>query len=290
MPKIASAQYDISFLANWAEFETKTRTWITEAVQNQAEILVLPEYACMELSSLFPQSVYSSLSAQLTALQTLLPDYLALFAGLALEHQIYIQAGTFPVKHANGAFHNHAYFFQPDGSYDFQEKLTMTRFENEHWHISRGLEIKVFATRFGKVAINICYDSEFPHYARQQVEQGANLILVPSCTDTEAGYYRVRIGCQARALENQCFVVQASLVGTAEWSEAVDINCGAAAIYSPVDRGFPNDGIIAIGNYNQVQWVYADIDLAAIETVRQQGQVFNYQDWPKQFDCQFSSN
>lgn len=285
MLKIASAQYNISFLENWSDFETKTRRWVQEAVDNKANILLFPEYACMELASLFPQEVYSSLSGQLEALQTLLADYLHLFRTLAIEHRVYIQAGTFPVRHDNGEFHNHAYFFTPEGNVDFQEKLTMTRFENEQWHISRGLDIKVFDTAFGKVAINICYDSEFPLYARQQAERGATLILVPSCTDTEAGYYRVRIGCQARALENQCYVVQASLVGNAEWSEAVDVNCGAAGIYTPVDRGFPSNGILAIGEYNQTQWVYAELDLTAVGTVRQQGQVFNYRDWPKQLDC-----
>ncbi len=286
MLRIASAQYDISFLENWADFEAKTRRWVEEAVANKAEILLFPEYASMELASLFSKEVYSSLSGQLDALQTLLPDYLTLFQTLAAEHRVYIQAGTFPVKHENGEFRNHAYFFTPQGDVDYQEKLTMTRFENEQWFISRGLDIKVFDTVFGKVAINICYDSEFPHYARLQAERGATLILVPSCTDTKAGYYRVRIGCQARALENQCYVVQASLVGNAEWSEAVDVNCGAAGIYTAVDKGFPNNGILAIGEYNKVQWVYADLDLAAVETVRQEGQVFNYRDWPKQFDCQ----
>ena len=286
MPKIATAQYDISFLDNWPQFETKTRHWVAEACNQGANILLFPEYACMELASLFPKAIYASLSGQIEALQTLLADYLNLFSNLAREHDVYIQAGTFPVKQENGEFHNHAYLFGPEGLIGYQEKLTMTRFENEQWHISRGLDIKVFETRYGRLAINICYDSEFPHYARQQIERGADLILVPSCTDTEAGYYRVRIGCQARALENQCYVVQASLVGHAEWSEAVDINCGAAAVYTPVDRGFPSDGILAIGTYNQVQWVYADIDLAAIAKVRLEGQVFNYQDWPKQFDCQ----
>jgi predicted amidohydrolase len=28
---------------------------------------------------------------------------------------------------------------------------------------------------------------------------------VPSCTDAAAGYHRVRVACQARALENQCY-------------------------------------------------------------------------------------
>jgi len=100
----------------------------------------------MELSSLFPKEVYSSLSGQLDALQTLLPDYLNLFKTLASEHRVYIQAGTYPFKHESGEFRNHAYFFTPQGDVDYQEKLTMTRFENEHWHISRGLEIKLFDT------------------------------------------------------------------------------------------------------------------------------------------------
>jgi len=108
------------------------------------------------------------------------------------------------------------------------------------------------------------------------------LILVPSCTDTLAGYHRVKIGCQARALENQCYVVQSSIVGEAAWSEAVDVNTGAAAIYPPVDRGFPDNGILAIGELNATQWLIAEITPSACETVREQGQVFNYRDWPLQ--------
>lgn len=285
MTRIATAQYDISFLETWDAFEQKTAQWVKEAVDNGAEILLFPEYACMELASLFPKEIYSSLSGQLDALQGLLGKYLGLFSQLATEHNVHIQSGTYPVKHDNGEYRNNAYLFFPDGKVDFQEKLTMTRFENEQWHISRGYEIKTFDTRHGRIAINICYDSEFPIYARKQVELGANLILVPSCTDTEAGYYRVRIGSQARALENQCYVVQASLVGNAEWSEAVDINCGAAAVYAPVDKGFPSNGILSIGEYNKVQWVYADIDTSAIAKVRMDGQVFNYKDWNKQYDC-----
>jgi predicted amidohydrolase len=118
--------------------------------------------------------------------------------------------------------------------------------------------------------------------ARKQIEAGANLILVPSCTDTLAGYHRVKIGCQARALENQCYVVQSPTVGEAPWSEAVDVNIGAAAVYTPVDRGFPDNGILAIGELNKAQWVMAEISLSACEAVRQQGQVFNYRDWPLQ--------
>lgn len=280
--KIATAQYDISFLDNWRNYQAKIERWVAEAAGQDARILLFPEYASMELASLFSKEIYASLSRQLASMQSLLNDYIDLFRSLAQKYDCYIQSGTFPAAIESGIYRNRAYLFMPDGRFDYQDKLMMTRFENEQWLINSGEALKCFDTEYGRIAINVCYDSEFPMLARKQVEAGANLILVPSCTDTLAGYHRVKIGCQARALENQCYVVQSPTVGEAPWSEAVDINIGAAAVYTPVDRGFPDNGILAIGELNAVQWVMAEISLSACETVRQQGQVFNYRDWPLQ--------
>jgi predicted amidohydrolase len=271
-------------LYNWAEYQTKQLVWVEEAIAKGANILLFPEYASMELASLFGKEVYSSLSKQLAAMQSVHDDYLDLFKTLAKQHQCIIQSGSFPVKIESEVYRNRAYLFMPDGSVDYQDKLMMTRFENEQWFIKGGKELKCFDTEYGKIAINICYDSEFPLLARKQVEMGANLILVPSCTDTLAGFNRVKIGCQARALENQCYVVQSCLVGNAEWSEAVDINIGAAAIYTPVDRGFPDNGVLVAGELNAVQWVFGEVSLAACAVVREQGQVFNFRDWSLQDD------
>ncbi len=282
--KIASAQYDISFLETWANYQRKSERWVREAVEQGAKILLFPEYNTMELASLFSEEIYSSLDEQLAALQTVHEAFLNLFQGLAQEYQCIIQAGSFPVliSENDKIYHNRAYLFMPNREIDFQDKMMMTRFENEQWLISAGDELKTFDTEFGRIAINICYDSEFPLLARKQVEMGANLILVPSCTDTVAGFHRVKIGCQARALENQCYVVQAALVGDAAWSPAVDVNVGAAGIYTPVDYGFPDNGILAMGEFNKPQWVFAEIDLQNCEKVRAEGQVFNYRDWDLQ--------
>lgn len=280
--KIATAQYDIIFLENWQNYQAKIERWVGEAAEQDAKILLFPEYGSMELASLFPKEIYSSLSKQLASMQSLLDDYTGLFRTLAQKYGCYIQSGTFPVEIEPNVYRNRAYLFMPDGRIDYQDKLIMTRFENEQWLINSGEELKCFDTEYGRIAINVCYDSEFPMLARKQVEAGANLILVPSCTDTLAGYHRVKIGCQARALENQCYVVQSPTVGEAPWSEAVDVNIGAAAVYTPVDRGFPDNGILAIGELNKAQWVMAEISLSACEAVRRQGQVFNYRDWPLQ--------
>ena len=280
--KIAAAQYDISFLENWLAYQQKIERWVVEATTQEAKILLFPEYFSMELASLFGQDIYSSLSRQLEAMQSLHDDFIDLVKMLAQQYQCIIQAGTFPVRIASEIYRNRAYLFMPDGQFDYQDKVMMTRFEKEQWLIKGGQELKCFDTEYGKIAINICYDSEFPLLARKQAEAGCVLILVPSCTDTIAGFHRVKIGCQARALENQCYVVQASLVGDAEWSEAVDVNVGAAGIYTPVDRGFPDNGILSVGIFNAVQWVIGEISPNACKIVREQGQNFNYRDWSLQ--------
>jgi predicted amidohydrolase len=277
--RIAAAQYPIDALRDWAEYEAKIARWIGDAAAQGARLLVFPEYFSMELAALFAPEVRASLSAQIDAMQSLLPQFLDLFSAQAREHGVIVCAGTFPVRVEDGSYRNRAYLFHADGRIDWQEKLQMTRFENETWGIAGGNEVRVFDSALGKLGIAVCYDAEFPLIARRMVERGADVILVPSCTDTLAGYWRVRIGCQARALENQCYVVQASTVGEAPWSPAVDVNVGAAAIYTPVDRGFPDDGVLAIGTLNASQWVLSDIDPANIARVRREGQVFNYRDW-----------
>jgi predicted amidohydrolase len=280
---VAAAQYPVEFLGRWEKFEQKITTMVREAAEENAQLLLFPEYGCLELASLFSPTIYKSLFGQLEALQSLLPGYRTLHSHLARTFGVTIVAASFPVMSPNGSYRNRAYVFTPDGEIDFQDKLIMTRFENELWEISPGDTVKVISTPHGLVGISICYDSEFPLIARRQVEMGARLILAPSCTDTVAGFNRVRIGCQARALENQCYVVMAPLVGAVDWSEAIDINVGAASIFTPVDYGFPSDGILAQGEMNQAQWVIAELDLARIDEVRQNGQVINHRDWDRQW-------
>ena len=83
-------------------------------------------------------------------------------------------------------------------------------------------------------------------------------------------------------MENQCYVVQSATIGTAPWSEAVDINHGAAAVFTPIDRGFPDDGVLNSGKLDTAQWVFAELDLSLLHRVREDGQVFNLRDWASQ--------
>ncbi|NKF24319.1 carbon-nitrogen hydrolase family protein [Solimonas marina] len=282
--KLALAQYPVSEPSDWLQAATQIEQWTADAAAQGAELLVFPEYAAMSLAAVFDDATRNDLIAQVDALQTLRDDYLALHLRLARQLGVHIVAGSFPWRLSDDVVVNRAWFCTPHGV-DFQDKQIMTRFERESWNIDAATTpLKVFRTPLGMVAINICYDVEFPLLARAQCETGAELIVAPSCTDTLAGYYRVRVGCQARALENQCYVAQSPLVGNAPWSAAIDVNTGRAGVFGPPDRGFPDSGVIVEGRLDQPAWIYADVDLAAVMKVRNEGQVFNHRHWADQGD------
>jgi predicted amidohydrolase len=273
--RVAAWQYPIERLASWDAWLAKLEAGFAEARGRGAALCVVPEYAAMELTSL---TGGDDLAEQLDALQPILPRYLDAYAALARRHGLAIVAGSFPERLASGEVRNRLRVHTSGGAV-VVEKLQMTRFERERWGVAPGSAQTVIDLGAYRLGVAICYDAEFPLVVRRLVAAGADVIAVPSCTDTPAGYHRVRVACQARALENQCHVVQAPTVGTAPWSIAVDENVGAAGVYGPPDRGFPDDGVIALGAYCEPGWVIADLDLDAIARVRGDGQVLGHRDW-----------
>jgi predicted amidohydrolase len=278
--RVAACAYPIETPASFEVYAEKQARWVEAAAERGAALLVFPEYASVELTSALPESERGDLQRELRALQPFLPGLLATFAELASKHRVHILGPSFPeFDVARGSFHNRARLHTPDGRAGVVEKVQMTRFEAESWGISSGRGAQVFDTAFGTIGVSICYDSEFPQLVSKQIEAGARLLLVPSCTDTLAGYHRVALSCRARALENQCYVVHAPTVGAVPLSLALDENRGAASVFGPVDRGFPEDGVIARGTLDTPGWIMADLDLDALQRVRDDGQVRNHKDW-----------
>jgi predicted amidohydrolase len=280
--KIAAAAFPLEWHDRWNEYVGKLRLWVRTAAEQGAELLVFPEYGAMELASLAGEEIARDLARSIDAVSERMPEVDGLHASLAREFGVHISAATAPVRLEDGRAVNRARLFGPDGSFGHQDKLIMTRFEREEWMISPGDALRVFDTALGRLGIAICYDSEFPLIARAMAEAGAELILVPSCTETARGYWRVRTGSQARALENQLVTVMSPTVGPVDWSPAVDENVGAAGVYGPPDKNFPEDGVIALGKLNDPGWVYAEVSLDAIRDVREDGTVLNHRHWAEQ--------
>lgn len=279
--KVAVAKYPIGAPRDFAEFAEKQAQLMAEAAQAGAEIVVLPEYLSLELAASFDASTSGHLHTSLEATQVYREPWLALFSQLARQHRLHLVAGSFLLEQGAGRYRNRSDWFTPEGRHGWQDKLQLTGFEKYTKVIESGDALKVFQANDTRAAIAVCYDIEFPLTIRAQHQAGARLLLVPSCTDTQAGANRVQIGGLARALENRLFVAQSVTAGEALWSPALDVNTGEATIYSPMDVGLPADGIVVQTQGNEV-WAIADLDFAALDASRLQAQVANDRDWDAQ--------
>lgn len=275
--KVATTLYPMTRFKSESDWKKFIEDWIVEAISHSAELILFPEYASMDISAFMIKDDHK-LEDELNNIQHLIPKFKNLFQSLALKHKILIISPSIPEKIGNH-FYNRAYIFFPSGKIDYQDKKMMTRFENEEWHISgSSLPIKVFEFQKIKFAINICYDSEFPLLTHQACSNGAELILVPSCTESLFGMNRIHVACRARALENQCYVLVSQTIGEAPWLLSADKNTGKAALYSTCDYLFPEDGILFGSTINEAGIYYYELDFDLIDKVRKTGQVFNFRD------------
>ncbi|WP_227356549.1 nitrilase-related carbon-nitrogen hydrolase [Haladaptatus salinisoli] len=83
------------------------------------------------------------------------------------------------------------------------------------------------------IGVAVCYDVEFPNLVRGLADRGAEVVAVPSWTADEAGYQRVRRCSAARAVENQLYVAQVSVVGNRPGGDLT--GTGRSAVFAPCD-------------------------------------------------------
>jgi predicted amidohydrolase len=278
--RIATAQYPIERFETLAAYAEKITRWVGEAADAGAELLVFPEYGTMEYAAACG-AVTGDLARSLEAVAEASFVLAATHADLARRHGVHILAASGPARRPDGGFTNAARLFAPTGKSGVQDKLIMTPIEKT-WGISAGSAVRVFETSLGRIGIAICYDCEFPLLVRAQVEAGAGLILIPSCTEFVTGYERVRTAARARALENGCVTVQSPTIGEARWSPTIDANTGRAGIFVPAERGLSDTGILAEGRLDAPGWTYATADAARLQDVRRSGEMRNHEDWALQ--------
>ena len=269
--RVAALQYFIRPVETFEQFSSQVVALVETAADYECHLLVFPEYFTVQLLTL--GDVRRPIRQQIEALAQQQPRYLELMGQLARKHNLLIAGGTIPVLEDGGNIFNDAFLFSPSGKVGVQGKLHMTRFEKEDWAVSPRNKLKVFETSLGRLAIAVCYDVEFPEIARAAAMMGANILLVPSCTDDRQGFLRVRYCAQARAIENQMYVIVAHTVGSLPMVPAVSLNYGQAAILTPSDFPFSRDGILAEGNYNQEAMVIGELNLMTITDSRQTGTV-----------------
>jgi predicted amidohydrolase len=275
--RVASLQYYVRPVTTFDQFRDQVEALVDTAADYRCQLLVFPEYFTVQLLTL--GDVKRPIDRQIRDLAGQESRVIELMSRLAKRSGMYIVAGTMPAM-ASGEdnVYNQCGVFAPSGEHGIQRKLHMTRFESEEWLVSPGTRLRVFETDLGTIAVTVCYDVEFPELARAAARRGAFLLVVPSCTDERQGYLRVRYCAQARAIENQMYVVQASTVGSLPMVPAVSLNYGQAAIMTPSDFAFSRDGILAEGIPNQESMVIGELNLVTIRESRERGTVLPLRD------------
>jgi predicted amidohydrolase len=276
--RVASLQYYIRPVRSFEDFASQVEALVETAKDYKVKLLAFPEYYTTQLLTL--GNTKRPIVEQIRDLAVQEDRIVNFVADLAKKHNMIIVGGSLPGYDEKNKekILNKCYVFSPNGNMGLQAKLHMTRFENEEWFISPGSRLRLFECNFGKFAVAICYDVEFPELARAAARLGAHFLVVPSCTDDRHGYLRVRYCAQARAIENQMYVIHSPTVGSLPTVPAVSLNYGLAAIYCPSDYAFPRDGLLAEGTVNQESMVIGEINPELIEETRKTGTVLPLRD------------
>jgi predicted amidohydrolase len=115
-----------------------------------------------------------------------------------------------------------------------------------------------------RLGLSICYDLRFPEiYRKLATEQAANVFIISSAWPFPR-LEHLRVLCQARAIENQSYLVLANRVGTDERLTF----CGASAIIDP------SGAILACASSEREKLVMAELSQETLETVRERMAVF----------------
>ena len=200
------------------------------------------------------------------------------FINLAISYNINIITGSMPYVKEDGLLYNVGFLCRRDGTYEMYEKMHVTPDEIKSWGLSGGKLLQTFDTDCAKIGVLICYDVEFPELSRLMADQGMQILFVPFLTDTQNAYSRVRVCAQARAIENECFVVIAGSVGNLPRVHNMDIQYAQSGVFTPCDFAFPTDGKRAEATPNTEMILVSDVDLDLLSALHTYGSVRNLKD------------
>ena len=241
----------------------------------KSDFILFPEYFNAPLMSEFN---HLGEAQSIRALAQYTEQIRERFINLAISYNINIITGSMPLLLENGTLYNVGYLVRRDGTFEQYEKIHVTPDEIKSWGLSGGHLVQTFDTDCAKIGVLICYDVEFPELSRIMAEQGMQILFVPFLTDTQNAYSRVRVCAQARAIENECFVVIAGSVGNLPRVHNMDIQYAQSGVFTPCDFAFPTDGRRAEATPNTEMILVSDVDLDLLNELHTYGSVHNLLD------------
>lgn len=268
--RVCAAQYEMRRISCWEDLRQSVEFFVATADAYHCHFLVMPELFTAQMFSTMPPEWDSRKAVRELAGMT--DQYLSMFKELATGYNLHIIGGSHPVMR-DGKLYNVAHLFTPTGNVYTQDKLHITPGERDEWGIHPGEGLSVFQTSLGRIAIQVCYDIEFPETSRLLAMAGAEVIFVPFSTDEKRAYHRVRSTAQARCIENSIYTVIAANVGNLPGVKTYLLNYGQSAVFAPSDFAFPIPSLNGEADPGVETVVIADLDFASLAQIREFGSV-----------------
>lgn len=126
-----------------------------------------------------------------------------------------ILAGSVIVEE-NGHYYNRLIWMQPDGTFYHYDKRHLFGYAGEHEHYAAGDKRLIVQVNGWKLCLQVCYDLRFPVWARQKTDTSGTpeydiLVYVANWPQRRSHPWKTLL--QARAIENQCYVIGVNRVG-----------------------------------------------------------------------------
>jgi len=274
--RVMCVQFDVGRIEHREDFDRAVESFVRSAAAYGCDFVLFPEwFTCAALDTTSGPIPATETMDRLLA-QT--AGWAERLQGLASTHSVNIIGGSTAERSEDGALRNVSVIALRDGSLHRRAKIHTTPDEKGQWSVSDGRSVDTIQTDCGPIGVLVCYDSEFPALAERLTDQGARILFVPYCTDTREGHLRVRYCCQARAVENQCYVVTAGTVGLMPDIANMELHFAQSAILTPSDFGFARSGIAAEASENTEMAIIGDLDLSRVDHAREHGSVRNVKD------------
>ncbi len=274
--RVGTVQFMQRRVSSFDEFVDVVAYFVDVVADYKGDFVVFPELFTLQLLSFEDQEL--SPAEAIEALTKYTPRFKDAMRDMALRYNINIIGGSHPTRDENGRVQNISYVFLRDGTIHEQPKIHPTPNEDYWWNIEGSDTLSAVQTDCGPIGVLVCYDAEFPELARHLTDQGIQILFVPFCTDERQSYLRVRYCCQARAVENQIYVVMSGNVGNLPRVANMDIQYAQSCILTPCDFPFARDGIAADTTPNVETVAIADLSPSTLLASRNSGMVKNLKD------------
>ncbi|MCY6484214.1 carbon-nitrogen family hydrolase [Clostridium aestuarii] len=240
--KIAVAQFNID-VRNKEKNQQKCEGFIAEAGKKKADIII------------FPEMTLTGFSRNINRIGDENEETIEWFKEKADMHNINVCFG-YVEKATSGKGKNNLSMVSPNG----EELLRYTKmhpfsYGREHEFYEKGNKIDFFKIDDSTFSAFICYDLRFPEIFQIASKKAQVIIVIANWPEARREHWITLL--RARAIENQCYVIGANIVGETNRI----IYSGDSMVIDPL-------GNIIVASHKKEELIVADIDVEKISEIR----------------------